>query len=69
MTHNVCIAPGKHAPAVRPLTLLMIAGGLVAIALVTQIDTTPSSVREAEGATAMSEDWHGNVRRSHWSKQ
>lgn len=69
MTHDVCIAPGKHAPAVRPLTLLLIAGGLVAIALFTQIDAAPSGVRDAGAATAINEDWHGNVRRSHWSKQ
>lgn len=58
--HN-SIAPAPKAPPLAPIAALLLAA-LVTAALGPAIQTPP-----AAPPAPVSEDWHGNVMRSHWT--
>ena len=69
MTHDVYIESGGHAAKSGAVRLFMVATLLGVIALLSTLDLTSPSLPQTDGAAAYGEDWHGNVRRSHWASQ
>ena len=66
MANYISIDRSVHIPRIRRTRLVLSVVLVLAVALISVLSISVTPMPQQQNATSHVEDWHGNVRRSHW---